>query len=104
KYWQILGSALPLILLGSWIFFGSLFARKVEGIDNSFINVGLYMLFTVFIARQTLLSPARASLVKAYLFGVTIAGIFMTIRMLPLGWPGVNYHELEAMIIPLAAY
>lgn len=104
KYWQILGVALPLILLGSWIFFGSLFARKVEGINNTFINVGLYMLFTVFIARQTMLSPARASLVKAYLLGATIAGIFMIIRMLPLGWPGVNYHELEALIIPLAAY
>ena len=104
KYWQILSVALPLILLGAWIFFGSLFARKVEGINNTFINVGLYMLFTVFIARQTMLSPARASLVKAYLLGATIAGVFMVIRMLPLGWPRVNYHELEALIIPLAAY
>lgn len=104
KYWQILNTALPLVLLGSWIIIGSWYTRKYEGTNNTFIVVGLYMLFTVFVARMTMLSPARNTLVRAYLFGATVAAVFMTIRMLPLGWPKVNYHELEAMIVPLAVY
>lgn len=104
RYWQVLGAGLPLILLGVWIFTGSMYARKFEGIDNTFINVGLYMLFTVFIARQVMLSPARATVLRGYLVAAAVAGAFMTIRMLPLGWEGVNYHELEAMIVPLAVY
>ena len=104
KYWQILNTALPFVLLGSWIIIGSWYTRKYVGNNNTFIVVGLYMLFTVLVARMTMLSPARDTLVRAYLLGATLAGAFMAIRMLPLGWPQVNYHELEAMIVPLAVY
>jgi O-antigen ligase len=104
KYWQVLEAALPLVLLGSWIVIGSWYTRKYGGTNNTFITVGLYMLFTVLVARITLLSPARNTLIRAYLLGATVAGVFMTIRMLPLGWPRINYHELEAMIVPLAVY
>lgn len=104
KYWQILDTALPLVLLSLWIIIGSWYARKYEGISNSFITVGLYMFVTMLVARHTILSPARATLLRAYLIAATLAGIFMTIRMLPLGWQHVSYHELEAMIIPLAVY
>jgi len=104
RYWQVLNAALPLVLLGSWIVIGSWYTRKFGGTNNTFITVGLYMLVTVLVARMTMLSPARDTLVRAYLLGATLAGVFMTIRMLPLGWPQVSYHELEAMIIPLAVY
>jgi O-antigen ligase len=104
KYWQVLDAALPLVLLGSWIIIGSWYTRKYGGTNNTFISVGLYMLVTVLVARVTMLSPARNTLIRAYLIGATLAGVFMTIRMLPLGWQEVNYHELEAMIVPLAVY
>lgn len=104
RYWEVLGAAMPLVLLGSWIVIGSWYTRKYGGTNNTFISVGLYMLVTVLVARMTMLSPARNILIRAYLLGATIVGAFMTIRMLPLGWPKINYHELEAMIVPLAVY
>lgn len=104
RYWAVLGAALPLVLLGSWIVFGSWYTREYGGTNNTFISVGLYMLVTVLVARVTMLSPARNTLIRAYLLGATVVGAFMTIRMLPLGWPKINYHELEAMIVPLAVY
>jgi O-antigen ligase len=104
KYWQALGAALPLVLLGCWIVIGSWYTRKYEGIHNTFITVGIYMLFAVPVARQVILSPARATILRAYLIGAALVSVFMTLRMLPLGEFKVSYHELEYLIIPLAVY
>ncbi len=105
RYWQILKSGLPLILLGVWIVAGSLYARKYHGINNTFITVGLYMLFTFLAARILMLSPARASIVRAYLLATACCGVFMVLRMaISFDERNVSYHELEALIIPLAVY
>lgn len=103
--WHVLKAGLPLILLGIWIVVGSLYARKLSDINNTFITVGLYMLFTFLAARVVMISPARASIVRAYLLAAAITGIFMVIRM-ATNYDGmdVNYHELEALVIPLAVY
>lgn len=106
RHWQVLSAGLPLIILGIWIVLGSLYARKYSGINNSFVTVGLYMLFTFMAARMVLVSPARAGIVRAYLLTTAIFGVFMIMRMaLDFGdKEPVSYHELEAMIIPLAVY
>jgi len=103
--WQILQAGLPLVLLGLWIVIGSLYTRKFNDINNTFITVGLYMLFAFLAARIVLISPARASIVRAYLISAATLGIFMVMRM-ATNYDGmsVNYHELEALIIPLAVY
>jgi O-antigen ligase len=103
--WQVLKAGLPLILLGIWIVIGSLYTRKFNGINNTFITVGLYMLFAFLAARVVMISPARASIVRAYLLAATTLGIFMVMRM-ATNYDGMsyNYHELEALIIPLAVY
>jgi O-antigen ligase len=103
--WQILNAGLPLILLGIWIVVGSLYTRKFNDIQNTFITVGLYMLFTFLAARVVMISPARANIVRIYLLAAATLGIFMVIRM-ATNYDGmsVNYHELEALIIPLAVY
>lgn len=105
RNWQVLNAGLPLIALGIWIVMGSLYARKFSDINNTFITVGLYMLFTFLAARMVMISPARASIVRVFLLYATLAGIFMVIRM-ATNYDGmnVNYHELEALIIPLAVY
>jgi len=103
--WQVLSAGFPLILLGIWIVVGSLYARKFSDINNTFITVGLYMLFTFLAARVVLISPARASIVRAYLMSAAAISIFMVIRMeTNYDDMHVNYHELEALIIPLAVY
>lgn len=103
--WQVLKAGLPLILLGVWIVIGSLYTRKFNGIHNTFITVGLYMLFAFLAARIVIISPARASIVRAYLIAAATLGVFMVMRM-ATNYDGmnVNYHELEALIIPLAVY
>ena len=103
--WQVIKAGMPLILLGIWIIVGSLYARKLNDINNTFITVGLYMLFTFLAARMVLISPARARIVRAFLLFAALAGIFMVIRMAS-NYDGmsVNYHELEALVIPLAVY
>jgi hypothetical protein len=105
RNWQVLSAGLPLILLGIWIVLGSLYARKHGGINNTFITVGIYMLFTFLAARVVMLSPARAKIVRAYLLTAALFGVFMVLRM--AASPGSNegsFHELEALIIPLAVY
>lgn len=103
--WQILNAGLPLILLGIWIVIGSLYTRKFNDIHNTFITVGLYMLFAFLAARVVIISPARLSIIKVYLIAAATFGIFMVLRM-GTNYDGmnVNYHELEALIIPLAVY
>lgn len=104
-HWQILLAGLPLILLGIWIVLGSLYARKYGGINNTFMTVGLYMLFTFLAARMILISPARARIVRAYLLAASGFSAFMVLRMAAsIGDTAISYHELEALIIPLAVY
>jgi hypothetical protein len=103
--WQVLNAGWPMILLGVWIVLGSLYARKFSAINNTFITVGLYMLFAFLAARVVMISQARARIVRTYLLAAATIGIFMVIRM-ATNYDGmnVNYHELEALIIPLAVY
>jgi len=103
--WQILKAGLPLILLGIWIVIGSLYARKHSGINNTFMTVGLYMLFTFLAARMIVLSPARANIVRRYLLAAAGFSAFMVLRMAAgVSDKTMSYHELEALIIPLAVY
>jgi hypothetical protein len=105
RHWQVLSAGLPLILLGMWIVAGSLYAVKIEHVHNSFITVGIYMLFTFLTARLVMLSPARARIVRIYLTIAACFAVFMVLRMaVNFGDPVVPYHELEALVVPLAVY
>lgn len=103
--WQVLRTGWPLLLLGLWIVAGSVYARKFEDINNTFVTVGIYMLFGIMVARLILLSPARDVILRRYLLTGAIVAIGMLLHMLVrFGDKDVSYHELEALIIPLAVY
>lgn len=105
RHWQVLAAGWPLALLGLWILVGSFYARKYGDINNTFIIVGLYMLFSLFTARVILLSQARGAIVRSYLFAAACAAAFMVARMaIPIENTAVSYHELEALVVPLAVY
>lgn len=105
RHWQVLSAGLPLILLGLWIVLGSLYARRYGAINNTFITVGMYMLFAFLAARVVMLSPARAAILRAYLIVAATLSVFMVVRMgASIGNVDVSYHELEALIVPLAVY
>lgn len=103
--WRVLSAGLPLFLLGSWVLVGSWYTRNYNGIHNTFLGMGLYMLFALLIARLVLISAARERLVRGFLFGAIAVSAFMVLRMTTeFGARDVSYHELEALTIPLAVY
>lgn len=105
RHWQIFAVAWPLALLAVWIIIGSFYARKYGSIHNTFITVGIYMLFMLVSARVVLLSQARSALVRAYLLVAACAAAFMIIKMgILYGDKEVSYHELEALVVPLSVY
>ncbi len=102
---SVLRAGLPLALLGLWILGGSLWTRNANGINNTFLGMGLYMLFALVVARVVVLSPARDRLVRGFLFGAAAVAALMMARMaVEITERNVAYHELEALTIPLAVY
>jgi len=104
-HWRVLSAGLPLFLLGSWVLVGSWYTRNYNGIHNTFLGMGLYMLFALLIARLVLISAARERIVRGFLYGAIAVSAFMVLRMVTeFGARDVSYHELEALTIPLAVY
>jgi hypothetical protein len=106
RYWQAFKVSLPLTLLGLWIVLFGIYARKFEGINNSFLTAGLYMLFTVLTARVIMLSPARATMVRYFLISSAVAALYMlaVMALAAVGVGDISYHEMEALVVPLAVY
>lgn len=103
--WRVLSAGLPLFLLGSWVLIGSWYTRNYNGIHNTFLGMGLYMLFALLVARLVLISAARERIVRGFLYGAIAVSAFMVLRMVTeVGARDVSYHELEALTIPLAVY
>lgn len=106
KHWQVFHTGLPLVLLGLWIVIGSTYARKVAGVNATFLTVGLYMLFAFMTARVIMLSKARAKIVRYFLLATGAIAIFMIVSMaVTIGSNNlVSYHEMEALVVPIAVY
>lgn len=103
--WRVVRAAWPLLLLGAWILGGSLYTRNANDINNTFLGMGLYMLFALVVARVVMLSPARDRIVRVFVLATAAAATYMMGRMaVEIGAPNIAYHELEALTIPLAVY
>jgi hypothetical protein len=99
----LLGRVLwPLLLLATLVLGGSLHARFVQGIQESFLNVGLYMLLTYGAAAIVLRSAAPEALLRAY-FRILLAAAAVMGAYLVANY-GVRqvYHEQIFLVIPLA--
>jgi len=102
---RVLKAGWPLLLLGAWILGGSLWTRQANGINNTFLGMGLYMLFALVVARIVMASPTRDRLVRGYLLAAAVTATYMMARMAAeFGQANVTYHELEALTIPIAVY
>lgn len=103
--WRVLSAGLPLFLLGGWVLIGSGYTRNYNGLQNTFLVMGLYMLFALLVARLVVISAARERIVRGFLFGAVAAAGFMVLRMATeFSARDVSYHEMEALTIPLAVY
>ncbi|HKA39375.1 MAG TPA: O-antigen ligase family protein [Burkholderiales bacterium] len=99
----LLGSALwPLLLLAALVLGGSLHARFVQGIQETFLNVGLYMLLTYGAAAVVLRSEAPEALLRAYFRILLAAAAVMGAYLIANYGVRQVYHEQIFLVIPLA--
>ena len=100
----LLGRVLwPLLLLATLVLAGSLHARFVQGIQQTFLNVGLYMLLTYGAAAMVLRSDAPEALLRAYFRILLAAAAVMGAYLIANYGVRQVYHEQIFLVIPLAA-
>ena len=95
----------PITMLAGWIIAGSLYARYADGILQTFLTVGLYMLVVPGAALFIISSSARWRVVDVYMRALSVAAAFMIVRMLAehVASGGV-YHELEFLVVPVGVF
>lgn len=98
----------PLLLLAMAVIAGSAYAQIVEGIDNTFRNLGVNMLAAYFVARLVASAREPVRLVTTYFVILAVAGLIATVVMAFVfvlqGPTAAPFHELEFFIIPLVVY
>ncbi|MGH8641297.1 MAG: hypothetical protein ACRET6_06275, partial [Burkholderiales bacterium] len=92
----------PLPLLATLVLGGSLHARFVQGIQETFLNVGLYMLLTYGAAAMMLRSDAPEALLRAYFRILLAAAAVMGAYLIANYGVRQVYHEQIFLVIPLA--
>lgn len=92
----------PLLLLAMLVLGGSLHARFVQGIQETFLNVGLYMLLTYGVAAIVLRSEAPEALLRAYFRILLAAAVVMGAYLVANYGVRQVYHEQIFLVIPLA--
>jgi hypothetical protein len=95
----------PFTMLAGWIIAGSLYARHADGIQETFLTVGLYMLAVPGVALFIVSSAARWRVVGVYMRALSVAAAFMILRMLAEHvTSGGMYHELEYLVAPVGVF
>ena len=97
--------SMPLVLLAGWIIAGSLYARFIENVPDTFLTIGIYMLAAPGLALYVVCSPARWRVVDLYMRCLSWAAAFMILVMLAEHVAtGGYYHELEFLVVPVSVY
>jgi hypothetical protein len=92
----------PLLALAFFVIAGSLHARLGAGIQNTFLNVGLYMLMAGAAALLTLVSADPGRLARAYCGLIAIAAVIMSAGLIANYGVRQVYHEQIFLVIPIA--
>jgi hypothetical protein len=95
----------PFTMLAGWIIAGSLYARYANGILDTFLTIGLYMLAVPGVALFIISSAARWRIVGVYMRALSVVAAFMILRMLAEHvTSGGIYHELEYLVVPVGVF
>ncbi len=92
----------PLLALALFALSGALHARLLGGIQNSFLNVGLYMLAAYTAAVMVMRSGAPAALARAHLRILLVAALVMGAYLIANYRVRQVYHEQIFLVIPMA--
>lgn len=93
----------PLLMLAAMITGGSFYARLFDGVQNTFMNVGLYMLMTLGAAWMVLQTDDADSMVRAYFRILLLAAVVMSLYLIVNFRVRQVYHEQIFLVIPMAA-
>lgn len=94
----------PLALLALFVLGGSAYARLVLGVQDSFLNVGLYMLLTFCAASMVLQSEDPDALARGHLRILLAGALVMCLALIRNYGTRQVYHEQIFLVIPMAAY
>jgi hypothetical protein len=92
----------PLLALARFALCGALHARWFGGIQNSFLNIGLYMLTAYTAAVMVMRSGAPAALARAHLRVLLVAAFVMAAYLIANYRVRQVYHEQIFLVIPMA--
>ncbi|HZF26450.1 MAG TPA: O-antigen ligase family protein [Steroidobacteraceae bacterium] len=98
----IIGAAWPFLFLALYIVAGSLLVRFSDGVQSTFLNVGLYMLMVVAGAVIVARSPSPVRLVRAHASLLMAAALAMSVVLIAHGGRRDVYHEQIFLVIPMA--
>lgn len=101
---RVLRLAWPFALLALFILAGSSYARWIEGLQNTFLTVGLSMSILFCAAAMTLASRAPEALLRAYFRVLLVAGLAMSAYLIFYFRVRQVYHNEIFLVIPLAVY
>ena len=100
---EILRAAWPLLALAMLIIGGSLYIRFIDGIQNTFLNVGLYMLTALAAAVTMLRTEAPGAMLRGYFRILLAAALVMGVYLIANYGVRQVYHEQIFLVIPMAA-
>jgi hypothetical protein len=98
---EVLAAWWPLLLLSVFICSGSIYARAVSDVRESFLNVGLGMLFLPLFA-LAIRSSDRPMLPMKWLAAIYVAVVLGTLPILVAGIH--DFHESIFIVIPIGTY
>jgi hypothetical protein len=105
RHGGVVRAAAPFLVLAIWIIAGSLYARYVDHLNDTFLTVGLYMLAVPGVAAFMVATAARWRVVGIYMRALSVAGAYMILRMVAEHvTSGGVYHELEFLVVPLGVF
>lgn len=101
---RVVSSAWPLAALALFVIVGSLYARLGEGLQTTFLSMGVYMTLLFIAASMVIVSSSPVKLIKAFstilIWSAVVMGIILVISY---GRREV-YHEQIFLVIPLGVY
>lgn len=100
---EILRATWPLLALAVLIIGGSLYTRFIDNIQNTFLNVGLYMLTALVAAVTMLQTEAPGAILRGYFRILLAAALVMGVYLIANYGVRQVYHEQIFLVIPMTA-
>jgi hypothetical protein len=101
---EVMARFWPLALFGLGVIGGSLFGRLVNGVDNSFLNMGLFVWVVPLVAWAVVRSPDPAAWARGFFLALGSVAVLVGLLQWVHYGNGMYYHGVEFAVIPFMVY